>query len=203
MTVSLSFSFLSWSLLLLLLLLWAACWGLRAGPRQVGAPSRAEGPGDRRLLQCYDIIWYEMIGRLLLVVATTRWYDMTWHDMTWSDLIFALWYRRVLPRPIAATLLQNSIPLWNVLGAVSGCFCRLRREIPVSVKQQFLLRKPWSCNPAAESALHPLIWCSESPSSEGFSSLEGCFVRGHRYPFHRIGWKGRRHGPWPAQPHMY
>ena len=34
--------------------------------------------------------------------------------------------------------------------------------LPVSVKYTLLLRKPMSCNPAAETAHQPLIWCSES-----------------------------------------
>ena len=31
--------------------------------------------------------------------------------------------------------------------------------VPVSVKRTFLLCEPWPCNPAAETALQPLIWC--------------------------------------------
>ena len=31
--------------------------------------------------------------------------------------------------------------------------------IPVSVKQTLPLHEPWRCNPAAETALRPLIWC--------------------------------------------
>ena len=34
--------------------------------------------------------------------------------------------------------------------------------LPVSVKETLLLRKPLPCSPAAETALQPLIWCSES-----------------------------------------
>ena len=37
-------------------------------------------------------------------------------------------------------------------------------DIPVSVKNTLLLREPLPCSPAAETALQPLIWCSESPS---------------------------------------
>ena len=36
------------------------------------------------------------------------------------------------------------------------------RMVPVSVKEALLLRKPLPCSPAAETALEPLIWCSES-----------------------------------------
>ena len=36
-----------------------------------------------------------------------------------------------------------------------GCF----HGIPVSVKQTLLLQEPFPCNPAAEAALQPLIWC--------------------------------------------
>ena len=34
--------------------------------------------------------------------------------------------------------------------------------IPVSVKITLILREPWPCDPAAETAIQPLIWCSES-----------------------------------------
>ena len=29
------------------------------------------------------------------------------------------------------------------------------------------VHEPWPCTPAAEAAVHPLIWCSESSSSQG------------------------------------
>ena len=35
--------------------------------------------------------------------------------------------------------------------------------------------EPLSCDPAAEIALHPLIWCSESLSSRRYSYPEECF----------------------------
>ena len=34
--------------------------------------------------------------------------------------------------------------------------------IPMSVTKSFLLCKPLPCKAAAETALHPLIWCSSS-----------------------------------------
>ena len=34
--------------------------------------------------------------------------------------------------------------------------------ITVSAKSKLLLRQPLPCNPAAETALQPLIWCFES-----------------------------------------
>ena len=42
-------------------------------------------------------------------------------------------------------------------------------------EQPILLREPWLCSPAAETAFHPMIWCSESLSSQGLSSAEECF----------------------------
>ena len=46
----------------------------------------------------------------------------------------------------------------------------------------FLLRAPSPCNPAAEAALEPHIWCSESPSSHVPSFPGGMFFpRGHRH----------------------
>ena len=38
-----------------------------------------------------------------------------------------------------------------------------------------LLRKPLPCSPAAETAPQPLIWCSESQSSNVYSFPEECF----------------------------
>ena len=34
--------------------------------------------------------------------------------------------------------------------------------VPVSVNKQFLLREPWPCDPAAEAAIQPQIWCFQS-----------------------------------------
>ena len=39
----------------------------------------------------------------------------------------------------------------------------------------FLFCQPLPCDPAAEIALQPLIWCSESLSAQESSSLEECF----------------------------
>ena len=43
-----------------------------------------------------------------------------------------------------------------------------------SVKEMSLLCKPLPCNPAEGTALHPLIWGSESLRSNGPPSPEGC-----------------------------
>ena len=42
-------------------------------------------------------------------------------------------------------------------------------------KQTLLFREPSPCSPAAETALQPLMWCSESLFSQGYSSPEGVF----------------------------
>ena len=34
--------------------------------------------------------------------------------------------------------------------------------IPVSVNKTLLLREPWPCDPAAETAIQPQIWCFQS-----------------------------------------
>ena len=47
--------------------------------------------------------------------------------------------------------------------------------LPASVRNAFPSCVPLPCNPAAEAALHPLIWCSESLSSQGSSFSEECF----------------------------
>ena len=44
-----------------------------------------------------------------------------------------------------------------------------------------LLGEPSPCNPSAETALQPLIWCSESLSSYMDSSPEECFFHRRRY----------------------
>ena len=51
------------------------------------------------------------------------------------------------------------------------------------------LCEPLSCNPAAETALQVLIWCPESLSSQGLSSLEECFFT-ERNPGCRPGVRG-------------
>ena len=53
--------------------------------------------------------------------------------------------------------------------------------LPVSVEKTFLSREPLPCNPAAETALQPLIWCSERESSHVSSSPEECFFHRRRY----------------------
>ena len=45
--------------------------------------------------------------------------------------------------------------------------------IPVSVTQTLLLREPWPCDPAAEAAIKPQIWC--------FQSWFSNFLFRHRY----------------------
>ena len=52
--------------------------------------------------------------------------------------------------------------------------------IPVSEKK-YLLLEPLPCNLSADTAFQPLIWHSEGLSCQGFSFLEACFVRRHRY----------------------
>ena len=47
--------------------------------------------------------------------------------------------------------------------------------IPVSVKQTLLFCEPLPCNPAAETALQPPIWCCSSQYSQGLSYPEECF----------------------------
>ena len=47
--------------------------------------------------------------------------------------------------------------------------------MPVSVNKTLLLREPLPCNPAAETAIQPLIWCSESQHSNVYSFREECF----------------------------
>ena len=42
-------------------------------------------------------------------------------------------------------------------------------------ENQFLLRKPLSCRPAAETALQPKTWCSERLYSNVICFPEGCF----------------------------
>ena len=43
------------------------------------------------------------------------------------------------------------------------------------MKKATLLCEPMPCSPAAETAILPLTWCSESLSSRGSSSPEECF----------------------------
>ena len=47
--------------------------------------------------------------------------------------------------------------------------------MPASVENTSLLRGPLPCDPAAETALQPLTWCSVSLSSQRFSPPEGFF----------------------------
>ena len=54
-------------------------------------------------------------------------------------------------------------------------------EVTVSVNKTLLLHEPLPCNPAAETALQPLISCSESSSSDVYSSPEECFFHRHWY----------------------
>ena len=54
-----------------------------------------------------------------------------------------------------------------------------RLAVPVSVKKAIPLSEPLSRNPAAETALQPLTWCSESLSShQSPSPEEECFFTG-------------------------
>ena len=46
---------------------------------------------------------------------------------------------------------------------------------PASLKKLFLLREPWPYNPAAETALQPLIWCCRNQCSHLSSSLQEYF----------------------------
>ena len=62
------------------------------------------------------------------------------------------------------------------------------REVPppTSVYEQtFLLGMPLTCSSAAETAILPLIWCSESLSVQGSYFLEVFFHR-HRCEFMRM-----------------
>ena len=54
---------------------------------------------------------------------------------------------------------------------------KMRKEeaLPVSVNKTLLLFKPLPCNPAAETPILPLSWCSETEYSNVCSSPEECF----------------------------
>ena len=47
--------------------------------------------------------------------------------------------------------------------------------------ETLLEREPAPCNLAWTTAIHPLIWCFESRSSQGSFSSEECFVQRHRH----------------------
>ena len=49
-------------------------------------------------------------------------------------------------------------------------------ELPVPEKNTPLC-EPSPCNPSAETAIQPLIWCSESLYAELYFSLEECFFK--------------------------
>ena len=53
--------------------------------------------------------------------------------------------------------------------------------IPVSVKKTLFLGEPLPYNPAAETALQALIWCSEKNKSNVHSSPEECLFHRHQY----------------------
>ena len=55
------------------------------------------------------------------------------------------------------------------------------RVTPVCVKNTLLSCEPLPGNPAAEIALQPLIWCSESPSSPCILFSGGVFFHSDRY----------------------
>ena len=49
-------------------------------------------------------------------------------------------------------------------------------------EKTLLLCEPFPCSPAAETALQPPSWCSESLSTRGHSYPEDCFFHRHRHP---------------------
>ena len=51
----------------------------------------------------------------------------------------------------------------------------------VCEQKTLLLCEPWPRNSSAETALLPLIWCSDSLSSHVSASPEECFLHRHRY----------------------
>ena len=62
-------------------------------------------------------------------------------------------------------------------GCVRAARVVLARGTAVCEKT-IILRRPVPCGPAAETALHPLIWCSASLHSDASSSLHGRRHRG-------------------------
>ena len=63
--------------------------------------------------------------------------------------------------------------------------CLFVEIVTLSVQKTPLVYEPWPCNPAAEAALLPLTWCSESLFSQGSSPPEECHPQRHRHQLSR------------------
>ena len=80
-------------------------------------------------------------------------------------------------QPYSANLSSNL----DFVGSPSESTLSWLRVLPVSLKQQLLLREPWPCNQGAETAIQPQIWCSHSWFSNLSSYPEECLFHRHRY----------------------
>ena len=105
-------------------------------------------------------------------------------------------FLRVLPFrvPLRRMGLRLSSTCWTCLLARVGrrrsgsglWSCELRQGMrngdrPTGAREEtLLLCQPLPCSPAAGTALQPLIWCFEGPSSPGSSSPQECFFHRHR-----------------------
>ena len=72
----------------------------------------------------------------------------------------------------------------GIFGSTAACRCRC-------LWNKLLLREPLPCNPAAETAILTLLWCSDSLSSQMWFSPEDSFFHRSRYEssiFRKGGW---------------
>ena len=110
-------------------------------------------------------------------------------------------YRRVVWNSVAS----HCIALHSVAYIISYRYVCVCVCVCLCVNEQSLC-KPLPCNPSAETALQPMIWCLKSLSGQESSSLEERFLSQHTPASHHLtasrrGQDKRGHHRSPTIPH--
>ena len=122
----------------------------------------------------YIYIYIYMVSTCIICKQSTvekvRWsFSELWNHH--GDVLF----RQYFVQEYSASLLEKAVRrvrrAWRGVHGAYRCLWT----------KTLLARKPWPCNPAAETALQPLICFLWNQIAHVSSSPEECFFHGHRY----------------------
>ena len=162
-------------------------WAGKAGGTPANSCSYCRQFKLNCIIYTYTYMYYAMI-----LYYTIIWYNIQWHTILWYDIIYTgVGVSRCGPHREARSDAMKSLRRTSFEGHFTH-EANLRGKnprnwesqardlpggilIPVSVKETLLLQKPPPCNAASQTALKPLIRCSERSSSHMSSSPEERF----------------------------
>ena len=118
---------------------------------------------------------------ILILYYTILYYFLLWHVLYYFPL-GSIVLRCVTLALSLCTPSRSGRSMHGACERRESCRCCAMSCYDTGVcEKTLLLHEPLPCNPTAEAALQPLIWCSASFNSSVSCSPEDCFFHRHRY----------------------